>query len=93
MKFFISIIATKFWCSLNDFRNPGIYIWAQSATNLYPWKGGVSYANWSPQQPDHSTTDSNCVAAWLQLLQDGMISLACKHLTLFANFNLNFRML
>jgi len=58
----LSSLATKFWCSLNDFRNTGIYIWASTATNLYPWGGGVGYANWSPSQPDHATADSNCVA-------------------------------
>jgi len=66
---------TKFWCSLNDFRNTGIYIWAATASNLYPWGGGVGYANWAPGQPDHATADSNCIT--MNNVQAGWDDFSC----------------
>lgn len=55
------MIDTKFWSSLNDFKNEGTYIWASTGTNLYPWGGGIGYANWAPMQPDNATPDEDCV--------------------------------
>ena len=47
--------------SLNDFKNEGIYIWASTGINMYPWAGGIGNANWAPTQPDNATPDEDCV--------------------------------
>ena len=59
--FLIYDTATKFWMSLNDFKNEGIYIWASTGINMYPWAGGIGNANWAPTQPDNATPDEDCV--------------------------------
>ena len=51
-----------FWTSLNDIKSEGTYIWESTQKNLYPWGGGIGYANWAPTQPDNNNVvGENCI--------------------------------
>ena len=37
--------------SLSDNTEEGVYVWEANGSNLYPWAGGVGYANWDKANP------------------------------------------
>ena len=47
--------------SLNDIKSEGTYIWESTQKNLYPWGGGIGYANWDPMEPNNLNDEEDCV--------------------------------
>lgn len=50
-----------YWTGANDIVREGFWIWDASGRNLYPWGGGLGYANWGTSQPDTTETDEDCM--------------------------------
>lgn len=50
-----------FWTGANDIGLEGIWVWDTTQQNLYPWAGGIGYANWAPGQPDTIPSDEDCM--------------------------------
>ena len=56
----------KFWMGLNDLATEGSYIWDGTRKNLYPWAGGIGYANWDRGEPNgNASNDEDCGEIYL----------------------------
>ena len=76
----------KFWMGLNDLATEGSYIWDGTRKNLYPWAGGIGYANWAQGEPNSIRGEdcgeihyiSNGITGWNDLSCSNTINAICE---------------